>query len=335
MNKSICPYLGLKEDPTTALDFPSEGNYCHHARPISPVKGIYQQQYCLTAKHSACPVFRAAHPRALPAVMGLPDSSQAFARRILAIVGIPVVLTGATVLVLAWNAVNHQLAQSQALAGKGAILITPAAWALLNTQPPPTPFALPTAMPTATAQVINCPLPSGWVPYTVNPTDSLYRLSVIYGVSVDQLLQVNCLGDQTTILPGQVIYMPNNPTQIPLSTATNAPVRVLPSHPPQPVDNNSQPASDSPAASERPTQAPPTNTSLPPTDSPKDLAAKQPTNPPPAIFQAKQKQSNQTIKPAEKPKIKQSNNHNKSKNGKSSGKGNGKDKGKGKGKGKG
>jgi len=53
----ICPYLGLKDDPSTALGFPSLGNYCYHAKPVNPVKLEAQRIYCLSINHPNCGQF--------------------------------------------------------------------------------------------------------------------------------------------------------------------------------------------------------------------------------------------------------------------------------------
>ena len=61
-----CSYLGLENDPTTALDFPSDGNFCHHALPAAPPNPAHQKAFCLSAQHVSCPVFLLAQKRPLP-----------------------------------------------------------------------------------------------------------------------------------------------------------------------------------------------------------------------------------------------------------------------------
>jgi hypothetical protein len=53
-----CEHLGLKDDSRTCLAFPSNWNYCHHARPVGPVKLEHQRQYCHTPNHIQCSVFQ-------------------------------------------------------------------------------------------------------------------------------------------------------------------------------------------------------------------------------------------------------------------------------------
>jgi hypothetical protein len=50
----VCPFLGLKDDPATALSFLSSHNRCFHARPALPVKLEYQRTYCLDINFTSC-----------------------------------------------------------------------------------------------------------------------------------------------------------------------------------------------------------------------------------------------------------------------------------------
>lgn len=68
--------------------------------------------------------------------------------------------------------------------------------------------ALPTPAPTLLKTPIPCGRPRYWVAYTVMPGDTLYRLSKLYGITVEQLQQANCMGSKTLIRVGQVLYVP-------------------------------------------------------------------------------------------------------------------------------
>jgi hypothetical protein len=57
MTPSTCPFLGLEDDPTTILYFPSAGNYCHLVDPIALINLSHQQSYCLSKAHVSCPVY--------------------------------------------------------------------------------------------------------------------------------------------------------------------------------------------------------------------------------------------------------------------------------------
>jgi LysM repeat protein len=73
-----------------------------------------------------------------------------------------------------------------------------------------TPLVLSSATPTAqaTATSIPCQTPLSWVPYVVQPGDTLYHLSVAYGVTTAQLQQANCMGSSTFLKVGQTLFVP-------------------------------------------------------------------------------------------------------------------------------
>ncbi|MDZ4158304.1 MAG: LysM peptidoglycan-binding domain-containing protein [Anaerolineaceae bacterium] len=93
---------------------------------------------------------------------------------------------------------------------------------------------LPPLLPTATRSLTPTPVPvvcgppSGWIRYIVQPGDNLFRLSLAYGVSVQQLQFANCLGNSTLIFAGQALYVPNVRTRTPVTTATRTPTRTVP-----------------------------------------------------------------------------------------------------------
>ena len=58
---TVCPFLGLRNDPSTRYDFPDPGNSC---RPTGttrsqPIDLGHQQSRCLTAAHVQCARYRA------------------------------------------------------------------------------------------------------------------------------------------------------------------------------------------------------------------------------------------------------------------------------------
>lgn len=57
---SVCPCLGLKNDPSTALSYPSGGNHCRLKGSPRRVSPQLQQDYCLHAGYPACLDIRAA-----------------------------------------------------------------------------------------------------------------------------------------------------------------------------------------------------------------------------------------------------------------------------------
>jgi LysM repeat protein len=77
------------------------------------------------------------------------------------------------------------------------------------------PTSTPSISP-ATVTPIPCGPPWGWVTRIVRYGDTLFKLSLSYGVSVPQIQFANCMGTSTYIRAGQSLYLPN---VIPLRTA--------------------------------------------------------------------------------------------------------------------
>lgn len=123
--------------------------------------------------------------------------------------------------------------------------------------------------PTPPNTVVACGAPAGWVIYIVQPGDTLYRISLLYRVSVGQLQQANCLGGATAIYSGQQLRVPNVPTstatftQTPTSTATET-ATGTPTLGPSPTWTSAPPTNtETPAPS-----VTPENTTPPPTQEP-------------------------------------------------------------------
>lgn len=88
---------------------------------------------------------------------------------------------------------------------------------------PDTRIYVPASAPTSTP--IPCGPPYGWVKYTVQAGDNLYRLSLAYRVTVTGLQNANCMGYSTNIKAGEELYVPNVPTSTPAATNTAAPTK--------------------------------------------------------------------------------------------------------------
>ena len=54
---SVCPHLGLMNDPKTSTFYPTHCNACFQSKPPYPIKLDYQRTVCLTAKHLDCEGF--------------------------------------------------------------------------------------------------------------------------------------------------------------------------------------------------------------------------------------------------------------------------------------
>jgi hypothetical protein len=213
MNRQRCEYLGLKDDPSTALDFPSgEGNHCHRTRKVSAIHPQHQEKYCLVGEHVNCPIYLAANARKLPAAMASTSANSRRARPVLALILLPLLLVSAMVLGYALQSLGiiHIGGPDGLIANTGGGMETPT-WGF---------FDLPRQAETSYSQLFipvlgsqgqgdDCDPPSGWEAYNVQPTDSLFRLSTLHGISVEELAIVNCLGDKMLIQAGQMLFVPS------------------------------------------------------------------------------------------------------------------------------
>ncbi|MEW6716699.1 MAG: LysM domain-containing protein [Chloroflexota bacterium] len=102
--------------------------------------------------------------------------------------------------------------------GNCLIVSTLLAGSIIYVPPPP-----PTS--TSTSSPITCGPPPGWILYTVQPNDNLFRLGLAYGVTVPQLQFANCLGNSTLIRAGERIWVPNVPTRTLQPSLTYTPTR--------------------------------------------------------------------------------------------------------------
>lgn len=110
-------------------------------------------------------------------------------------------------------------------------------------------FLPPSALTTTSAPLISptsfkCGPPADWISYLVKSHDTLFRISLDYGVSVPQLQLANCMGNSTFLRVGDLIYVPNvvtrtpdyspTPTGTKVPTQTSTPETVIPTETPTP-----------------------------------------------------------------------------------------------------
>lgn len=303
-----CPYLGLLQDSQTTLAFPSTSNLCYHAKPLVSPSLEYQRSFCLNGRqHTHCPVFIRRRLAPLPSeISGSHPSKPLFGKPIKKQVILPILL-GCVVLILGvigvlWLSNNHH-GSTGALTGElGSpapfsnepplstatflitnIPITPNLdeSAITGTDTPlvtasetgtPLPTQTPTRIgitPVPVHTLVPCGSPNNWVVYIVQPGDSLFRISQIYGVTVAELQRANCLGTSTTLHTGQILYVP---PWSPVAPSSTPPILVLPTSTSINTPTDTQvfiPPSDTPIPATQPPVD--TDTPVPPaTDVPTD-----------------------------------------------------------------
>lgn len=150
---------------------------------------------------------------------------------------------GDTLTSLAWRAGITLLALKEANCLSLSVI-----WPDQQIYLPPAFYASPTPWP--------CGPPIGWVVYVVQPGDTLYSLSVRFGVGIEAIRRANCLRGYT-IRIGQALYLPPLPpaptrTSLPTSTPT-LPSSATPTEMSTPTLTPSPPLTQSPTVPASPT----------------------------------------------------------------------------------
>ncbi|MCB8985356.1 MAG: hypothetical protein H6659_16110 [Ardenticatenaceae bacterium] len=191
-----CPYFGSIDDPATRFLFASPAGACHRAEPPDPVALGHQQTCCLTAQHTACPVFRRAETGPLPAdLRAEPANGRAWSKKTAwAAAGLLVVLVLAAAVWLFAGAGGSRRSLAAQPAGilAAAATATPTMAATNTSSPvaevvvaasstafPATATATATSMPTSTATLLPTitpsptAVPSATLPATFTPSAAI------------------------------------------------------------------------------------------------------------------------------------------------------------------
>ena len=83
-----------------------------------------------------------------------------------------------------------------------------------TSSPTPTPSLTPTSSETVFLSPTACPIPAGWIPYTVQRGETLNPLAARYGLSPQELADANCLTKSQQVVPGLILYVPE-PSDVP------------------------------------------------------------------------------------------------------------------------
>ncbi|MBN2388169.1 MAG: LysM peptidoglycan-binding domain-containing protein [Anaerolineales bacterium] len=138
--------------------------------------------------------------------------------------------------------------------------------------------------PVPTATPVPCGPPAGWVTYIVRPGDNLYRISLAYGISVQELQQANCMGNSILIVTGQRLSVPPWATRTPSPTIPPTPSRTPTPTPTRPSPTATWPI-NTPTSTPSPTISPtsllggPATATPTPTASATSSATPSPTSP--------------------------------------------------------
>jgi LysM repeat protein len=352
-----CPFVGSAADPGTALAFPSDANHCYRTDQAIPVSAIHQETYCLSMRHTSCPVYRqnvlispqietgpagvigqlnggAAEVAVDEFIYREDDGAAAAAttatrRRAISLTSLLILAILLGLFYLAWVSWRGNLAQRDGQAqptigvevqeppaapptplvtGEGelvasvapaggadaTLVFSPTPPAAADQPPEQTPLlpgvvagkatATPTASPSATeATEEACGPPQWWARVVVEAGDTIESLAEDRGVTVEEVLQANCLDDTAVLTPGRTIFLPPLGIIVTLEPATTLPAPTT-SRPAGGGSNNQPLPTPTPFPSPVPTQGttPQGTTPLPPDPTSTSEIGPAPTSPPPA-----------------------------------------------------
>jgi LysM repeat protein len=202
---------------------------------------------------------------------------------------LPLVPDSAQATATASSQATASVAAPQATASVAAPQATASVAAPQATSSSPLPSSPAPPLPSSTP-ASSCGPPDGWLLYTVQSGDSLYRLSVAAGVSIDQLREANCLVVGGLIYTGQRLYLPRLPvpTAIPSKTPTHKPD---PTEPPAPTET------EPPVSAATPTETEPPVSAATPTATEPPVSAATPTQPPPTGTPVSAATPTETLRP--------------------------------------
>jgi len=222
---TVCPYIGLCNDPTIYLAYPSLGNCCHRVERPEPVSRAKQKVLCLTDTYSQCPVL-AEKPKRLPKEFRSEGSMRQRWRRIarvaLGSLSLLLLALGGWWLFTAWNAMSEPtpipafvwMTPSPTPTETPRPSPTPTATATPTSTPTltptPTPTRTPTPTPTALPRTLEVPLGPGgrYILHQLTEGETLHTLAQQYGSEVAWIQQVNVPELLQTLPAGSVLVIP-------------------------------------------------------------------------------------------------------------------------------
>lgn len=231
-----CPFLGLLRDPTTYHAYPSAGNCCGRVDPPALLPGSYQSRFCLSARHTECPLaspsWRGAFPEALRASAerewGRPTGQPRRRRWVwIALTAVLVVIAGAAVW-LVWGLappspsmpdVSAAALSSREPTGIASATPFPPPTATATATTPPTATGTPTPVPATAGPALETPFgpEAAFLIHSVQQGESLFSLGQTYGSSAEVIAAANGLEDQS-LWPGQLVVIPvaiDDPAAVP------------------------------------------------------------------------------------------------------------------------
>jgi len=224
---ATCSWLHVGGDRATHALFPTDAHRCGASSSYVP-SVAYQQRYCLSDRHTACPQYLAAGRARSHWLLGRLRGRAGVAAAAAAAAVVVVAVSAAVVFTSddssegstpppAAAATEDDATPSGAVAGASE---TPTATATATASPAAT--ATTTATPEATATEQPAPIVTTTAPtstpdtsnlpvYIVQPGDTLAAIANAYAVDINALLAVNGLTLDSIIEVGQQLFIPDAP----------------------------------------------------------------------------------------------------------------------------
>jgi len=212
----ICPYLGQRSDPGTALSYPSVLNRCYHAKSVAPIDLGHQEEFCLTTGYPNCKEVAKEPDAALPGALHGSSGSRSRKRRGNKKWLLVIVLVGLGIIV-AWQFITRGEGFGQYFGGPtGSTESTETSTELTSTllSPTTTPTTAPTLVGTATSRPpLGLEIPLGidhkFLIHQIQAGDSLDLIAGRHGTTVEALRACN-YRLPSPLVPGWAIVVPLN-----------------------------------------------------------------------------------------------------------------------------
>lgn len=226
--QSICPYIGLYDDPDSLYSYPNSGNYCYNAEPAQSVSISHQQLVCLTNAHSSCKIYPKTWQGALPPEIR--SESEALVGDNSTLLRIFLVLMVGVVLVVAAYFFIERVSFDPSLLLKSSPTpipspthISTATKALPSRTPLPptfTPTTTATPLPTRTATPSLIPTRTpgpdlgtpfgpqkGYILHQVTTGESLFIIAQRYQTSIEVIQASNTIFEGASVQPNSVLVI--------------------------------------------------------------------------------------------------------------------------------
>ena len=242
MSDRICPLLGSEFDPGTAAGYVAEFNRCYRTGQPLKIEYNHQASYCLSRNHTRCKIFlygkkevdgSAGNKFSFRLLPNVKNRGKAWYFLIGFVVIIIFLLLGFVLYRTIFASSTKQKSTLNQILVSNTISV-PASPSpiptvkqasfnqVLQTQTPPQtqtpsptftithPMLLTfTGTLTATPLLTQCTAVPNWVKYVVQPGDTLFEISILASISVQEIMEANCL-ENATIYSGQVLYLPRS-----------------------------------------------------------------------------------------------------------------------------